>query len=248
MDPFSIAALVAAVVGAGVQYKAQTDAAERQQREIAASLLRQDEYSRKAEKKALDTAQTYAPDKRMVEQDQLAAQIEQSLIQPVAESQAIRNQQTTTQGDVSQDYTAAKARSELETMKQAEGLARLLGKTSSANRLRLNEGVRLMDAGMDVDRLGNFARGQYGADQIAIQQAGNPNAGQMFLGSVLQGLGSAGMAYGGSMGKASSGLTGGSTFGAGVGYGSVPQETLKIGAFQAPGAGFNTGIGMSFGR
>ena len=231
MDPFSIAALVAAVVGAGVQYKAQTDAAERQQREIAASLLKQDEYSRKAEKKALDTAQTYSTDKRMAEQDQLATEIEQSLIQPVAESQAIRNQQTTTQGDVSQDYTAAKARSELETMKQAEGLARLLGKTSSANRLRLNEGVRLMDAGMDVDRLGNFARGQYGADQIAIQQAGNPNAGQMFLGSVLQGLGSAGMAYGGSMGTAAGA-------GSAAAAGGNAGQGLKLGS---------TGIGLKWG-
>ena len=239
MDPFSIAALLAAVVGAGVQYKAQTDAAERQQREIAASLLKQDEYSRKAEKKALDTAQTYAPEKRLAEQDQLAAEIEQSLIQPVAESQAIRNQQTTTQGDVSQDYTAAKARSELETMKQAEGLARLLGKTSSANRLRLNEGVRLMDAGMDVDRLGNFARGQYGADQIAIQQAGNPNAGQMFLGSVLQGLGSAGMArYGGSVGG---GAGTDIFFGAdeaAAAAGSNAGQGLKLGS---------TGIGLKWG-
>ena len=228
MTGLEIGALIAAIVGAGVQYKAQTDAAERQQREIAASLLRQDEYSRKAEKKALDTAQTYAPDKRMAEQDQLAAQIEQSLIQPVAESQAIRNQQTTTQGDVSQDYTAAKARSELETMKQAEGLARLLGKTTSAGRLRLNEGVRLMDAGMDVDRLGNFARGQYGADQIAIQQAGNPNAGQMFLGSVLQGLGSAGMAYGGSMGTAAGA-------GSAAAAGGNAAQGLKLGS---------TGIGL----
>lgn len=231
MDPFSIAALVAAVVGAGVQYKAQTDAAERQQREIAASLLKQDEFSKLAEKKALDTAQTYAPEKRFAEQDQLATEIEQSLIQPVAESQAIRNQQTTTQGDVSQDYTAAKARAELETMKQAEGLARLLGKTSSANRLRLNEGVRLMDAGMDVDRLGNFARGQYGADQIAIQQAGNPNAGQMFLGSVLQGLGYAGMAYGGSMGTAAGA-------GSAAAAGDNAAQGLKLGS---------TGIGLRMG-
>lgn len=231
MTGLEIGALIAAIVGAGVQYKAQTDAAERQQREIVASLLRQDEYSREAEKKALDTAQTYAPDKRMAEQDQLATQIEQSLIQPVAESQAIRNQQTTTQGDVSQDYTAAKARSELETMKQAEGLARLLGKTTSAGRLRLNEGVRLMDAGMDVDRLGNFARGQYGADQIGIQQAGNPNAGQMFLGSVLQGLGFAGMAYGGSMGTAA-GAESAAAAGGNAGQG------LKLGS---------TGIGLKWG-
>ena len=35
MDPFTIAALVAAVAGAGMQYKASSDAQERQRREIA---------------------------------------------------------------------------------------------------------------------------------------------------------------------------------------------------------------------
>lgn len=232
MTGLEIGALIAAIVGAGVQYKAQTDATERQQREIAASLLKQDEFSRKAEKKALDTAQTYAPDKRLAEQDQLATEIEQSLIQPVAESQAIRNQQTTTQGDVSQDYTAAKARSELETMKQAEGLARLLGKTTSAGRLRLNEGVRLMDAGMDVDRLGNFARGQLGADQIGIQLAGQADAGQMFLGKTLQALGSMGMSsYGG----------------AASGGGDIFFGADKAAAASAAAAG-NAGQGLHLGK
>ena len=146
------------------------------------------------------------------------------MIQPVAESQGLRNEAATVQGNVSQDYTTAKARSELETTRQAENLARLLGKSSSANRLRLHEGVRLMDAGMDVDRLASFSRGQQGADQIAIEQAGSPNSGQMFLGSVLQGLGSAGMMSGGGAAAAgnaaSSGASGqGLRMGGGTGIG-----------------------------
>ena len=202
MDPFSIAALIAAIAGAGIQYKAQQDASKRQSEEVERSLAAQRDLQMQAEQKALKTAQTYETPKRQQEQQEIAQEIEQSLMTPVSESQAIRNQQTTTQGDVSQDYTTAKAWAELETMKQAEGLARLLGKTTSAGRLRMREGIRLMDAGMDVDRLNNFSRGQHGADQIAIQQAGQVNPGQMFLGSVLQGLGAAGMAYAGSAGAA----------------------------------------------
>ena len=204
MGPLAIASLIATIAGAGMQYKAQQDASRRQQREIAASLLNQDRFQRDAEKKALTTAATFDPGQRQEQQQELAQNIEQSMIQPVAESQGLRNEAATVQGNVSQDYTTAKARSELETTRQAENLARLLGKSSSANRLRLHEGVRLMDAGMDVDRLASFSRGQQGADRIAIEQAGNPNSGQMFLGSVLQGLGTAGMMYGAGAGDVSS--------------------------------------------
>lgn len=225
MDPFSIAALVAMVAGAGMQYKASTDATERQQREIQASLMRQKEFQKQAEKKALDTAATFETQKRAQQQEELATQIERSLIQPVAESQALRNDQATTQGDVSKDYVTAKAKSELETMKQAEGLARLLGKTTSAGRLRLNEGIRMMDAGMDVDRLGNFSRNQQAADQIAIQNAGVPDAGLSFAGSVLSALGSAGMVLGGT---AATGATNAANTGSSVG--------LKAGA---------TGVGLN---
>ena len=164
MDPFTIGALIASIAGAGLQYKASSDAQERQQREIEASLQAQRELQMKAEKKALETAGTYETPKRAAEQDQIAQEIEQSLIAPVSESQAIRSQQQTTQGDVSGDYKVAKATADLETMKQAEQLARLLGKTTSAGRLRMNEGIRLMDAGQAVDTLSNFSRGRAGAE------------------------------------------------------------------------------------
>jgi hypothetical protein len=185
------------IAGAGVQYKASTDAQERQRREIAASLAAQRDLQMQAEQKAIGAAKEFETPKRAAEQEQLAASIEQSLIKPVSESQAIRAEQHTTQGNVSDDYTTAKAKSDLETVKAAEQLARLLGKTTSAGRLRMNEGIRLMDTGQDVDRLAGFSRGRAGADNIAIQQAGNVDAGQVLLGSLLQSAGSAGLMYGG---------------------------------------------------
>ena len=243
--------LAALIAGAGLQYKAQSDAQSRQRREIEASLMRQNELQKQAEGKALQHAQTYAPEQRQQEQVQLAQEIEQNLMQPVSESQQIRAQQATTQGEVSQDYTTAKARADLETVKQAEQLARLLGKTSSAGRLRMNEGIRLGDVGQEIGMLGNFSRGQQGADNIAIQQAGNVNPGQMFMGSVLQSVGGAGLAYGGSLGggAATGGnwapVTGGMTGSEMAAANGLAGGGLKAGSGMGlrPGA---TGIGLKF--
>ena len=198
MDPFTIGAIIASVAGAGLQAKAQQDAARRQNAEIQRSLENQRRLQMEAEQKAMSTAQTFETPKRAEQQQQIAEQITQELIQPVSESQAIRSQQQTTQGNVSDDYVAARAASELNTMKAAEQLARLLGKTTSASRLRFNEGVRMMDAGMDINRLGSFSRGQDAADRIAIDTAGRPDGGTMLVGSILQGAGQAGMMAGGS--------------------------------------------------
>ncbi len=196
MDPFTIASLVASVAGAAVQYKAASDAAERQNREIRQSLENQRRLQMEAEQKTLGKAREFAPEDRQAAQQQIAEQITQELIAPVSESQTIRAQQQTTQGNVSDDYTTAKAKSDLNALKAAEGLARLLGKTTSANRLRMNEGIGLMDAGMAIDQLGGFSRGQSSADDIAINLAGRPDAGMQFAGSLLQSAGAAGMMSG----------------------------------------------------
>lgn len=192
-----IAALAAMVAGSYMQYQANTDAADRQQAAIRQSLERQAELQKQAEKKAVDTAAKFTPGDRIKEQAALEEQITKELIAPVNESQAIRAEQSTTQGDVSGDYSTAKAAATANSLKSAEALARLLGKTTSANRLRMNEGIRLMDTGQQIDQLNSFSRGQQAADQIGIQVAGRPDAEQMFMGSLLQTAGSAGMMYGG---------------------------------------------------
>jgi hypothetical protein len=184
------------VGGAGLQYQASREAQARQRREIAASLAAQKALQVEAEQKAMGAADKYETPKRTAEQQEIATEIEQSLIKPVSESQAIRSKQQTTQGDVSGEYATAKAASELETVKQAEQLARLLGKTTSASRLRMNEGIRLMDTGQEIDRLSSFSRGRAGADNIAIQQAGLLSPGKVLAGQLLQAAGTAGLMHG----------------------------------------------------
>ena len=204
----SYAALAAMVAGAAIQYQSQTEAQERQQAQIQRSLAAQEELQKRAESKALATAEKFAPKDRLAEQSAISDQIAAELIAPVSDSQAIRAQQQTTQGNVSDDYTTAKATSDANALKNADALARLLGKTTSANRLRMNEGIRLMDTGMDIDRLHNFSKGQQGADAIAIQQAGLVDPGKVFAGQMLSALGSAGMMYGGSASQLGNGVAG----------------------------------------
>lgn len=193
MGPFAIASLIATIAGAAIQYRAQQAAQRRQQEEIQRSLDNQELLQRQAEQKAMDTAKKFAPEDRKAEQQTIETQLTQELMNPVSESQNIRSQQQTTQGNVSNDYTTAKAKSDLSTLKSTEALARLLGKTTSANRLRMNEGINLMDAGQSIDQLANFSRGQAGADQIAINQAGMVSPGATLAGSLLQGAGTAGL-------------------------------------------------------
>lgn len=197
MDPFTIAALITAVAGAGIQYKASSDAQARQQEEIQRGLASQKALQQRAEQAAMQAAKNYETPKRQEEQTQIADQITADLIAPVSESQTIRAEQQTTQGDVSGDYTTAKAASDVNAMKAAQSLAKMMGKTTSANRLRMNEGIRMMDTGQDIDRLAGFSRGQFKADEIATQQAGQVDPGMMFAGSLLQTAGTAGMMAGG---------------------------------------------------
>lgn len=203
MDPFSIAALVAMLGGTALQYKASTDAAERQRRQIADSLARQRQFQMQAEKKAMDTAQEFSTDDRQKQQKQIEEEITADLTQPVMAAQEINNQTSTTQGDVSKDYDVAKAAANLNQIKSAEALARLLGRTTSATRLRQNEAIRLADTESDIRRLGNFARGQINADEIGIKQAGIPDAGMQLAGGLASALGGAALMGGpnGTIGK-----------------------------------------------
>lgn len=209
MEPMTIAALMAMVAGAGMQYKASTDAQKRTREETMRSLQRQQEYQRQAEAKAMGEAQKYNTDDRAAEQAGIEQQMVQEYMAPVQSAQAINAATTSTQGAVSDDYTAAKARSSVEQASSAHKLARLLAKTGSSNQLRRNEAIRMSDTAAGVGRLGNFAQGMAGADQIGIKAAGTPNAGLMLGGQLLMGAGSVGLASGaGSAGQVAGGGSG----------------------------------------
>lgn len=244
MTGFEIAALVAMLAGTAMQHKASTDAAQRQEQATREALARQDEFQRMAEKKALDTADDFSADKRQADQAQIESELTQQFTKPVESAQQINAAQATTQGNVSKDYTAAKAGSDLQVMKSAEALARLLGKTTAAGRMRTNEAIKMTDAASGIDRIGNFSRGMAGADQIGIQAAGRPSAGLTLGGSLLQAGGGAALAGGanGTIGKLFGGGGGASL---GTGIGGTAATSMQAGAPIATSTG---GIGLKIPR
>ncbi len=192
----TIASLIAMAAGTAMQYKASSDAAKRAEQQTRMSIANQAELQRQAETKALGQAQQFAAPERANEQQNIEQALTEEFIKPVENSAEMNAKATTTQGNVSGDYTSAKAASEVNIAKNARMLAGLLGKTTGAGRLRQNEAISMAQTAAGIDRLGNFSRGQAGADQIGIQEAGRPNGGMMAAGSLLSGAGSYGMGGG----------------------------------------------------
>lgn len=193
MDPLDIASLFSMLAGTATQYKASTDAQNRQRAAIEQSLQRQADFSKRATQKAVETAQQFDPSQRMAAQDQIQAQIQSNLEKPVLESQIARADGQQVVGNVSKDYTTAKATSDLNQLKATSDLARLLSKSTSAARLRQNEAVALMNAGQNIDQLNNFSAGQTAADKIGIQQAGLMDPNLILAGQLLTAGGQAGL-------------------------------------------------------
>lgn len=207
------------VAGAYMQNKAQQDAAGRQQRQIQAELQRQQQFQQQAEKAALDRVQDFAPEERQQRQQQLEQQVTDQLMQPVQQNQQAMQDQSAVQGNVSSDYTAAKAQSQKDQLDTAAELARIMGKITGANRLRQDEALNMLSTGQQIDQLKNFSRGSQAVNQLETQEAGVPNGGLSLAGSLAQTLGSVGLMSGlgsaGSLGAGSS--TTSTALGTGVG-------------------------------
>ncbi len=196
IDDLALAGLISMIAGSALQYHAQSQAQARQQRVLQESLQRQRGYQQQAEQAVLDRVKDYAPEHRQQQQQEIAERIDHDLMEPVRQAQPKQEEASAVQGEVSQDYLNARHRAQARQRESAEALAKLLGKTMSAGRLRQQEGLQLADTGQNLDRLGRDAHGIAQADQIAIQEAGIPNMWQQLAGELLKGAGTMGMAGG----------------------------------------------------
>jgi hypothetical protein len=194
--------LAATIGGAAIQHRASKQAQQRQDAAIAQAMERQRQYQEQAMQRTMQTADTFAAPKREEAQQQIAQQTENVLYDPVEQSQTQRTAAQQTTADVSSEYQAMKAASELETLRKARQLAKLMGSVQSAGLLRDGEAVRMADTAQDVDRFNNFARGQMAADQFGIERAGRLDGKKVLLGQLLQAGGNMGMAgmFGGGSG------------------------------------------------
>lgn len=201
IDDLAIAGLIASLAGTAISYNSQQQAAKRAQSESLAAMRRQQQYQRQAEQTALDRAQDYKTDDRLEEQHAIANEMEQEYLAPTLSAQSINANTATTQGDVSGDYRAAKAKSDANVESLAKTFANLMARSNAAKQLRLNEGYKNADAASTIGRLQNFSQGQDAVDRMRIADAANSGATGQFLGDLLGTLGSAGMMYGANAAK-----------------------------------------------
>lgn len=248
MGTAAIIGLIASIVGAGIQmyssYQANKDAQD--------IINRAQEQNSEDHKKLIDNinAETtnYAAEKRKEQQDALASELESGFKTPVSESQAVRAQQQTTQGDVSDDYSRAKAQSDERTQNTINTLANLMGRVKSSNRLRMNEGIRLADMASENDWLSSNAQYRTKAAEISAQDALNSYNNLKALG---QGIGAIGTAL--SLGSSAAGSAAGSAASTGVAdngaqlaASNAPNYAASAAVFGAKTAGANPSLWFNF--
>lgn len=201
IDDLAIAGLIASLAGTAISYNSQQQAAKRANQASLDAMRRQQEYQRQAEQTALERANDYKTENRQEKQEAIRQELEQEYSAPALAAQEINANAATTQGDVSGDYRAAKAKSDANVENLAKTFASLMARTNAAKQLRLNEGYKNADAASTIGRLQNFAQGQNVVDQMKIQDVANSGATGNLLGGLLSTAGTAGMIYGGNLPK-----------------------------------------------
>ena len=181
-----IGGLIAALVGTAMQSYGQAEANRKAQAKM------------KAAQYALGSAQDKIESpRRIANQEAEANRIASDIKADVSESQAIRDTQQETAGNVSEDYKAARTASQDLTKQKFNAFADLIGQIRSAGTLRQNEGFRLNRYAQNVDQLAKNARGDFAVGQAQAQDALHSKDGLINLGKVVQAIGAVASMYGG---------------------------------------------------
>lgn len=188
------------LLGSALQAKAQSDAAQKQQRMAMESRQRALQAQNQATDVAMKRVQEFDPTVRKQQQDEIQTQLtdkyQQAATPAPITAQGVQVGQTIPGGTA--DYLANKGRETAKAAESNRNLAALLGRIGSAGQLRRNEAVGIGDTAGQIGRIGTGADNMSQIDQIGIN-AVQPSLGMTLAGSALG-------AYG--MGRAAtSGLT-----------------------------------------
>lgn len=220
-----IGGLIAALVGSAMQTYAQQSASRKAQARMQAAQYALGSAQDKINDKIMQAAGEYESGKREENQQAEADRIAADIKSDIAESQAIRDTQQETAGNVSSDYERARAASQETTTNRANAFADLVSKIRSAGTNRMNEGFKLNRYAQDIGMLAKNAQGDYAVGVSKAQDALNSKSGLMNLGKIVSAIGAVASMYGGlaSAGAgaagsaASEGMVGGLSAGAGNG-------------------------------
>lgn len=186
---YAAAALVSAL-GAQQQASAQEDAADRQQRALNASLEQQDQWSRKAEAKALENADQYKVEDRTQRLEEAKTEAGDSLTQSLIKSREAIGTPEQAAGKLSDSFTADRSTKMAQQFQESVDMARLMGRMRGVSDMLGDEALTNADYASQLGTIGRNAQGDYSAAQPGIAAAGKVNSGQMAVGGALQGLGS----------------------------------------------------------
>lgn len=183
------AAAAAAAYGANAQAEAQNDAADRQAAALNAAMEQQDQWSKKAEQKAMDNAQEYDMQNRTQRMEDTQQAATDSLTNSLVKSREEIGSPDVAEGKLSDTFTADRAQKMSDQFQKSVDMARLMGKMRGVQDMLGNEAITNADFASQMNTIGRNARGDYSAAQPGIAQAGKVNAGKMATGALAQSLG-----------------------------------------------------------
>lgn len=192
-----IGGLIAALVGTAMQSYGQAEANRKAQAKMKAAQYALGSAQDKINAQIQEAAAGYESPRRIANQEAEANRIASDIKADVSESQAIRDTQQETAGNVSEDYKAARTASQDLTKQKFNAFADLIGQIRSAGTLRQNEGFRLNRYAQNVDQLAKNARGDFAVGQAQAQDALHSKDGLINLGKVVQAIGAVASMYGG---------------------------------------------------
>ena len=245
-----LAAAAAAGGGAYMSAEAANDAADRQAAALNAAMEQQDNWSRKAETKALENADQYDMTDRTKRFEDTRAAAGESLAQSLIKSRDETGSPSQASGRLSESFTSDRASKLADQFQQSVDMARLMGKMRGTGDMLGNEAITNADYASQLNTIGRNARGSLDAAQPGIISAGKVNSGQVATGSLISSLGTGYLMSG--LGSAFSGAGSGSSsvsgLGAGADLGSGMGNTLGSGAGTSAGGigtGYNLGSGIT---
>ena len=219
LTTMEMVALAASAGGTLLTSNAQSEAADRQQAAINASLEQSDNYSKQAESKALENATQYDATDRLKKFDETKTAAGESLAQQLTQSRESAPQAAQASGRLSQAFLTGDATAKADQLEKSIANAKLMGNMRGGSDMLTEEGYQNADYASQLGLIGRNAQGSANAAQAGINAAGQVDGTTSMLGGLASGLGTSylGSKLGKSMFNTSAGLKPGQNLVMGVG-------------------------------
>jgi len=189
ITPMMALAMAGSVGGSLLSANAQSDAADRQQAAINASLEQSDNFSRQAEGKAMENANQYEAKNRLTNLDESKAQAGESLAQQLTQSREAAPQAAQASGRLSQAFLTGDATAKANQLEKSIADAKLMGNMRGSGDMLTNEGYQNADYASQLGLIGRNAQGSANAAQAGINAAGQVDGTSSMLGGLASSLG-----------------------------------------------------------